>query len=75
MFRIAVFLMFLGSITLPRLTNLRTPRTGKVPEPVPLDSVLDGIAARIMPAVRISTPMSSRHLRRCVLGGASHPNS
>ena len=75
MFQVAIILMILGNITPPRRTNLRTPRTGKVPKPVPLNSVLDGVAARFMPAVRISTLLSPRHLRRCVLGGASHPNS
>lgn len=64
MFWILIYLMILGSIALPRLANLRTPRTVKVSEPVPLNIVFDDVAARFMPAVRIRTPYVPKRLRR-----------
>lgn len=74
MFQIAIILMILGSITPPRRTNLRTPRTVRVSKPVPLESIFDGIAGRIMLAARISTLLVPKHLRRCGVSGSSHPN-
>lgn len=65
MFEVIFFLMFLGSIALPRITNLQAPRTVKVLKPVPPEAVLDRLAQnRIMPAVRTSTLSHPRHLRR-----------
>lgn len=64
MFEVIFFLMVLDSIALPRLTNLQAPRTVKVLKPIPPEAVLDSLAQnRIMPAVRISTPLHPRHLR------------
>ena len=62
MFYLVLILMFLDSIALPRFTNLQTPRTDKVLEPVPHKLASSHLAFRFMPAARINASTHPKHL-------------